>query len=602
MSRTSRQLAILIALLALGRPDLPQDSPPPRFSTVSTKDRQSPAAARKYLNVREFGATGVGTTDDTTAIQRAINAASPGDAVMFPNGTYLVAGLTVAKPVALRGRGGATLKANGVALGTAILSINKAGGETLVTGLRFAGNDLTRAIDVDSADRIVVSSSRFDSRFRGQTVRLRSSHSSRIHDNFFEWEGKQGPDGGPDANAIVSLWESDRVEVLNNLIVGLREITDPTRTQRGIFSQLGNGVSIIGNVLTHRTTALPQTGTPIAMWASIDTPKHGGIIANNHIDGGSGNQVYVKNRMYRVVISANVITNAHGAGGSAALVCADQADHCVITSNTVYGSSSDGDGINIRAQNSAAPKYCIVHGNTIQGTARNGISLEGAAHVVSNNIVRGSGSKQVIVQARAEAVEVYDNYLDRDGGAISDFGSNTSFRNNGATGAQLVKIDQNLVFVHQSSSSAASQLINPAMINLRPTWTTDTTRQVLASYSLPANSLSARLTGFRITALATTAANENHKSFGLDFGATTCATQRASASGSTMRLEVTVFKTGRNTQECSGLSTTSTGVRTHTHAAPTEPEAGPTTIAVWGRTPKAPRDLTFRSLWVEFIN
>ena len=42
------------------------------------------------LNVRNYGATGNGTTNDAPAIQSAINAAQSGDTIYFPNGTYLL--------------------------------------------------------------------------------------------------------------------------------------------------------------------------------------------------------------------------------------------------------------------------------------------------------------------------------------------------------------------------------------------------------------------------------------------------------------------------------------------------------------------------------
>lgn len=47
-------------------------------------------------NVRGYGATGDGTTDDTTAVQNAITAAAAGGTVYFPPGSYVCNGLTLA--------------------------------------------------------------------------------------------------------------------------------------------------------------------------------------------------------------------------------------------------------------------------------------------------------------------------------------------------------------------------------------------------------------------------------------------------------------------------------------------------------------------------
>lgn len=67
-------------------------------------------------NVFSYGATGNGSTDDTAAIQAAINAvnAAGGGVVAFPAGTYLVGSLTGYPNVALLGAGreSAILKAN----------------------------------------------------------------------------------------------------------------------------------------------------------------------------------------------------------------------------------------------------------------------------------------------------------------------------------------------------------------------------------------------------------------------------------------------------------------------------------------------------------
>jgi hypothetical protein len=40
------------------------------------------------LNIRDFGAVGDGETNDQAALQRAIDAAGPGDAVLIPAGVY----------------------------------------------------------------------------------------------------------------------------------------------------------------------------------------------------------------------------------------------------------------------------------------------------------------------------------------------------------------------------------------------------------------------------------------------------------------------------------------------------------------------------------
>jgi parallel beta-helix repeat protein len=51
--------------------------------------------AGKVVNVKEFGARGDGVSDDTAAIQAAINAATTGTTITFPSGTYIVSNFIV---------------------------------------------------------------------------------------------------------------------------------------------------------------------------------------------------------------------------------------------------------------------------------------------------------------------------------------------------------------------------------------------------------------------------------------------------------------------------------------------------------------------------
>lgn len=57
-----------------------------------------------FVNVKSYGATGDGTTNDTTAIQNAINA-NPGRTIYFPHGTYAVTQVTIPDGCTILGDG-----------------------------------------------------------------------------------------------------------------------------------------------------------------------------------------------------------------------------------------------------------------------------------------------------------------------------------------------------------------------------------------------------------------------------------------------------------------------------------------------------------------
>lgn len=57
------------------------------------------------INVKDFGATGNGTTDDTAAIQAAITAAPAGAAIYFPKGSYKAYAVQITKDITIFGDG-----------------------------------------------------------------------------------------------------------------------------------------------------------------------------------------------------------------------------------------------------------------------------------------------------------------------------------------------------------------------------------------------------------------------------------------------------------------------------------------------------------------
>jgi hypothetical protein len=106
--------------------------------TLLFTEYNGPYIGTIYVNVKDYGAFGNGSADDTAAVQAAIDAAN-GVPVYFPAGQYMVQGLTVSdNHQTLIGDGGyksmLTKRANGV-----IMTISSAQ-KPVLTGICFNGN------------------------------------------------------------------------------------------------------------------------------------------------------------------------------------------------------------------------------------------------------------------------------------------------------------------------------------------------------------------------------------------------------------------------------------------------------------------------------
>ena len=94
------------------------------------------SATRPWFDVKQYGAKGNGTTDDTTAIQNAINAAltATGGIVYFPHGKYKITdtlSITNAGGLTLLGTGGG-LEDGGHGYGTAIIATTSMAGKAMI--------------------------------------------------------------------------------------------------------------------------------------------------------------------------------------------------------------------------------------------------------------------------------------------------------------------------------------------------------------------------------------------------------------------------------------------------------------------------------------
>jgi hypothetical protein len=109
------------------------------------------------VNVKNFGAKGNGVTNDTVAIQEAINSLSPvGGSIFFPPGTYVVSALTCVTPITITGAGSKA----------AIIKTNAATGDTITataSGFSIRGMGFDSLVPRTSGAFVKVSNSWYGS-------------------------------------------------------------------------------------------------------------------------------------------------------------------------------------------------------------------------------------------------------------------------------------------------------------------------------------------------------------------------------------------------------------------------------------------------------
>lgn len=102
------------------------------------------------VSVKDFGAVGDGTADDTAAIQAAVD--SGADSIYFPEGTYLVSStINITAPITLHGRG--TIRESSVLFSTIYITADYVN----ISGMSFVGaetTDMWAGYDFDERNKV----------------------------------------------------------------------------------------------------------------------------------------------------------------------------------------------------------------------------------------------------------------------------------------------------------------------------------------------------------------------------------------------------------------------------------------------------------------
>ncbi|WP_323100612.1 glycosyl hydrolase family 28-related protein [Intrasporangium sp. YIM S08009] len=385
------------------------------------------AATSAGVNVRDYGALGDGTSDDTAAVQRAI-AAAGGDLVYFPAGTYPLNKVAVTTAADLMLGIGATLRhlpagADDYMIGFAstflrirggVLDGNKSnqtGRTSLVAGAVPSGRRLVlEGVTVVNSVKAAVYAYTF-----GGTISIDSC----------TFEGQAEHDGTPGHYTAILAVVSGQAGAKGSVSFNHNHAVGTAAPR--ITGGFPGGVFMA-----------PSTGSTTGTGATLEA-------VGNHFRGYGQNcagNTISPIHTYPAVSGARVIGNYFEACGSAAVsakslgnfVCADN----VIVDGTVNEAGAPAEGAITYAPSylagSTSYPRAVISGNVITkpgGTAArpaNGICVFGSATstasqvIVSNNVLEGCGT--AVTAAYATDLTIAQNIITgRDTGPVATSGA-----------------------------------------------------------------------------------------------------------------------------------------------------------------------------------
>lgn len=343
------------------------------------------------FNVKDYGAQGNGSANDTTAIQNTITAATAsGGTVFFPPGTYMVTGITI------NGKSNFTLLGSGPASTVKIAANNHNNVIRIENCTQFSVLDLT--LDCNRANNTLgtdedmqcgihlVSSQTF--LLRG--LRLLNSHMSGIRTGLFPTDTGGCTDGaitncyvnlGTTADQGIGVWHSQRVSVTNCVV--------QQGGWGGIVLTRSDNCTVAGNVCHNNNYVISGGGGQgIALEGARWSTVTGNMCYGNEVNGihlevdPQTSARYVEG----CTITGNVLhTNVHG-------IFLGKTVSNTVANNVIYNNSQAGI---LLAEDTS---HCIVEGNICKDNDEQGVWVKGSDCQVHNNDVQGNGNQGIVVQ------------------------------------------------------------------------------------------------------------------------------------------------------------------------------------------------------------
>lgn len=318
-----------------------------------------------YKNVKAFGAVGDGATDDTLAIQAAIDRVDVegGGGIFFPVGVFISSKLTVGSNTTLMGIGGTlTLKTGS---SSALIEVTAGSTNIRIVNLRLDGNAVN---NVGTPDTVGL-------------IDLASTGASKIQDVWID----KCIIFDPYRHAIGFKDGSERIHVLNCALEGTSDGAGGGILIAPIASGSTVGILIQGN----RITGFEEAGVlgGVVINAQIVANRIGGTGAGSGVDNihltDEGND--------NLFISENILLLSadHGivVGGT----------RCIIQNNNIWGYAVTGIVISATGSADAPSPQCVITGNKVFPTtpgSADGIFVENALGVVvSHNSIGGTGGQ-----------------------------------------------------------------------------------------------------------------------------------------------------------------------------------------------------------------